>query len=164
MNEDLQRILTKLEQIDSKLAEVDGKVDIVHSEMARHEDLLAVTVTLEQITLDEVAVAKELAEDKAEAAYILNKSITYGTEKRLTEKIDKLEQKMDERFEQVDQRFEQVDQRFEQVDQRFEQIDQNFEKVIGSLNNISDIMRAWVYKQSEVDRDLQEIKRKLNGE
>jgi hypothetical protein len=88
-------------------------------------------------TTDLIAVGLE---DKTEASHTILKS-----------HFDYLYQEMQELKQHMDQRFDKM----EAV------ILEGFKQTVDRFSQVSDIMRSWVYKQNLVDKELQELKKKI---
>ena len=105
-------------------------IEELKKEMAKHDDVMAMAETLENIT-NETAAALE---NKQESNDVLLKSLIDGLESR--QNINNLTTVLNEGFKIQSTRFDQV----------------------------FDIMRAWVSKQTEIEDQIKELKRKIEGD
>jgi hypothetical protein len=157
LNELKEMVAVLQEQMNERFDHIEIKMserfDDIENKMARQDDVMAMKDTLESITVEIASALEDKLEDKREAGDVLLKS----------------------HFDLAYEEIQKQDNRLERMERS---IVSGFQQTAKSLGDISDIMRAWIRKQHEVDQDiqdlqqkwktvneeLQEIKRKLNGE
>lgn len=150
LKEMIQALQTK---IDERFDHVETRFDDVENKMAKHDDVMAMRDTLENMQIEIATTLENRLEDKREAGDVLLKS----------------------HFDLAYEKIQEQDARLERMERA---IVSGFQQVAQNLGDISDIMRAWIRKQNEVDQEVQdlqqkmkavnkelkEIKQKLNGE
>lgn len=145
------------------MEEINKKLDAILERLEdtpTNQDLMAITETLQNIT-DETAVSLE---HKQESGDVLLKSLIDGLEDRMIERFDKVEKQLEEHSHimltmqnNINNLTNLMYEHMKQTDKRFDQIDRRFDQVL-------DVMRSWVTKQTDIETQIQELKRRIEGD
>lgn len=143
--------------------EIHKKLDMILERLENtptNEDIMKITETLQDIT-EETAVSLE---HKQESGDVLLKSL-----------IDGLEDRMNLRFDLVDQRFDKVENQLEEHSKILVNMQTNINNLTNLMfenmkqqdkrfDQVLDVMRSWVTKQTDIEAQIQELKRKIDGD
>jgi prephenate dehydrogenase len=121
-------------------------IEDLKKEMARHDDVMAMVETMENITTETAAAL----ENKQESNDVLLKSLIDGLESRQNTRLDRIESSLIAQQQNVNNLTTVLNEGFKMQSTRFDQV--------------FDIMRAWVSKQTAIEEEIKELKRKIEGD
>lgn len=129
--------------------EIHKKLDIILERLEdtpTNQDLMKITETLQDIT-EETAVSLE---HKQESGDVLLKSIIDGLEYRMNQRFDNVENQLVTIQTNMNNLTHLMSEHMKQTDKRFAQV--------------LDVMRSWVTKQTDIEAQFQELKRRIEGD
>lgn len=142
MSDDIREML---KQIQENMATKED-IQALKDKMAKHDDVMAMAETLENITHETAAAL----ENKQESNDVLLKSLIDGLESRQNTRLDRIESGLIAQQQNINNLTTVLNEGFKMQSARFDQV--------------FDIMRSWVSKQTELEETIKELKRKIDGE
>ena len=140
--DDIREILKNIQENMVTKSDIED----LKKEMARHDDVMAMVETMENITTETAAAL----ENKQESNDVLLKSLIDGLESRQNTRLDRIESSLIAQQQNVNNLTTVLNEGFKMQSTRFDQV--------------FDIMRAWVSKQTEIEDQIKELKRKIDGD
>lgn len=141
MSDDIRNMLLQIQENMATKQDIES----LKSEMAKHDDVMAMAQTLESIT-GNVAAALE---NRQESNDVLLKSLIDGLESRQNTRLDRIESSLITQQQNINNLTSVMSEGFKMQSVRFDQV--------------FDIMRSWVTKQTELEETIKELKRKIDG-
>jgi prephenate dehydrogenase len=140
--DDIREILKNIQENMVTKSDIED----LKKEMARHDDVMAMVETMENITTETAAAL----ENKQESNDVLLKSLIDGLESRQNTRLDRIESSLIAQQQNVNNLTTVLNEGFKMQSTRFDQV--------------FDIMRAWVSKQTAIEEEIKELKRKIEGD
>jgi prephenate dehydrogenase len=140
--DDIREILKNIQENMVTKSDIED----LKKEMARHDDVMAMVETMENITTETAAAL----ENKQESNDVLLKSLIDGLESRQNTRLDRIESSLIAQQQNVNNVTTVLNEGFKMQSTRFDQV--------------FDIMRAWVSKQTAIEEEIKELKRKIEGD
>lgn len=171
---ELNEILKYLQSMDHRLESIEGKIE----QLPTREEFQSLGRTTDEIAsgLEEKAVKIQhyafQVEDKAESGYLVLESLFQGMEDRVAniirESEERMAKQMNQGFEQMGNILQQVLELNQKQDERITQLEDRvkdrFHQVTEQISALSDITRAWIYKGNLIEKEVQELKKKMSGD
>ncbi|MFC7441416.1 hypothetical protein [Laceyella putida] len=156
----------RLERIEEKLEHIPTK-----------EDLEAV-IHVQEVAAASLQEKTHQVDDKSESGYVVLESLFKGMENRVAAMIQESEQRLTERMDHLDERVDRIDQNVLQMgkvlemvaqlnqkqDERLTHLEVKMDQMVDQISALTDITRAWIYKGNLIEKEVQELKRRMGDE
>ncbi|RAL25801.1 hypothetical protein [Thermoflavimicrobium daqui] len=165
----------KMDHLFKEMGLLKMNMNEIQETMAIKDEVEAVARTLEMIALGTSEEAAATVEDKAEAGYVILQSLFHGLEMRTNKRFDQLDTKVQEIQTDIKQQEKQIQKLQTEVKQHNQQMinmQMSINTLAESMNNnmkiqverfdqIFDMMRSWVTKQTEIEDTIVALKRSI---
>ncbi|PRZ17230.1 hypothetical protein CLV36_101331 [Laceyella sediminis] len=143
--ERLKRIEEKIEQLPTK------------------EDLESV-IHVQEVAAASLQEKTYQVGDQAESGYVVLESLFKGLEDRVATMIQESEQRIITQMEQMGKVLEMVATLNQKQDERLSRLDESISRMEESISGLTDITRAWIYKGNLIEKEVQELKKRMGDE
>jgi uncharacterized protein (DUF885 family) len=144
---------------EERLKRIEEKIE----QLPTREDLDAL-IHVQEVAAASLQEKTYQVGDQAESGYVVLESLFKGLEDRVATMIQESEQRIMTQMEQMGKVLEMVAALNLKQDERLSRLDESVSRMEESISGLTDITRAWIYKGNLIEKELQELKKRMGDE
>jgi hypothetical protein len=144
---------------EERLKRIEEKIE----QLPTNEDLESV-IHVQEVAAASLQEKTYQVGDQAESGYVVLESLFKGLEDRVATMIQESEQRIMTQMEQMGKVLEMVATLNQKQDERLSRLDESISRMEESISGLTDITRAWIYKGNLIEKEVQELKKRMGDE
>jgi chromosome segregation ATPase len=158
---------------EERLKRIEEKIE----QLPTREDLDAL-IHVQEVAASSLEEKTYQVGDQAESGYVVLESLFKGLEDRVVNLIQESEQRLTQRMDRMDENILQMgqvlemvatlnqkqDERLSRLEESVSRLEESVSRMEESISGLTDITRAWIYKGNLIEKEVQELKKRMGDE